>query len=297
MIEPRDDHAHETGPEQSWAEGELVIFFDGASGLGGLIEAISRPHEGTFEAGFHLLLPHGGVASVVAKDRRSPDGAFGAGAISFVRELPLRRTAIRCRDTALVFAEPAGPAVGRGAGGISRVTLDGTFEATMAPEGRRERRLVVDESTRTARVRSEGWFEHAGSVTAAIALGERAWKVGGFGVRRRWWGAARASAGAPFVAATFSDGQALVARIAPDGAEGWLRRGDRTIRIQKGELDASEGPRLNLRLADADGETHRLVGHVGAWLPPEAGMRRARALSRFGQTGFGVAEMLEVPAI
>jgi hypothetical protein len=283
MIEPRDDLVHEIGPEPTWREEYVFAFTDEASWMAGLVRAQLRAAERGASASVHLFLPGGAAAVVVARGDRGPEGGVAAGGILCEPEQPLERWRLRCKDTALIFSEPAAAKGAERSGGVKPVDLDIDVEATMPAVGEAARELHVDPASRLARATSHGRLEQAMSVRGSVRVGDRDWPVEGRGIRRKVWGPVSTGA-SRWYAIAFADDFAMALHQGSssswDTRAGWVWREGRAVevgRVSDVERSASAD---HLRATDADGEVYEVKAFLERVMPLEPG-QGSIALARF----------------
>jgi hypothetical protein len=309
VIEHRDELPHEVGEDPAWSESYYFNFFDQAAGIGGFTRVGIRPNAGTADGNLFLFLADGRLAAVLNEADRTANGPPAVGTVSYECGEPLGRWRVRCRDTALVYADPASLGV-PGEGGVTWVDLDLTFEAIMPPYGTSGRRVRTAAADATARVVAQGHFEQAGRIHGAVTVGAQTWTIDALGVRDKSWGPRDWSAprGWRWFSMPFADDFALGVHtvLLPEREVqvGWMWRDGRTIKVSRFDLETKyEGPWhrwVHLRVSDDEGGVAYVEGEVLRVAPVTVGSTRIHeGMTRFragDRTTVGIAEYLDNPA-
>lgn len=318
MIEPRDDRAHEVGPDPAWSESYYFNFFDPGSGIGGFTRIGIRPNEGYADGNLLLFLPDGGAVAVLNREeRRANSDLVRVGSVSYERVEDLARWRVVCGGAGLAFPDAADfdfpPRArsgegGRGATGrVVEVGADLDFVAAMPPFGTSGRRRRSAEAAAAARAVAAGHFEQMGTLRGHLRIGDERVSIDGLGVRDKSWGPRDWSA--PWAWRWFSmpfgpDLALGVHSILLAGREvqaGWAWREGRTTKMAGFSLETTyEGAfhrSLVIEAADVEGERYRIRGEVRSVIPLRQGATRIHeGLTTFSledRECTGIAEYLD----
>lgn len=310
MIEQRDDHPHEIGPEPAWSESTYFNFHDPSSGLAGFTRIGQRPNEGTADATLFLFLPGGGAVAVLERREQNDVAEIPrVGGIAHEPSKELESWRVRCSSKGLGVARAEGLDV-KSEATRSVVAVDASlsFTASMPPFGTSGRRRRTAEAATAAAAVAAGHFEQACRVRGTVSVGELAFDVDGLGLRDRSWGPRDWSVpwGWRWFSMPFSEEFAVgVHSVMFPGREvqaGWVWRDGRTIKMDGFELDTTyEGPihrSLRIEAKDVEGGSYKIAGEVGPVIPLQIGATKVReGLTTFtlddGRTAVGLAEYLD----
>ena len=316
MIEPRDDHHHQAGPEPAWSESWYFNFYDPASRIGGFTRIGLRPNEQYADGNLIVFLPSGGAAAVLNREERTTNAPpVKVGSVSYERVSELSHWRILCGGPGLAFsraedfdiARPREGGMPQATGRVLDVGVDLDFRATMPPFGTSGRTRRSAGAEAAAAAVAAGHFEQAGAVTGHLRVGDLRVSVDGVGVRDKSWGPRDWSA--PWAWRWFSMpfgpdlafGVHTVVLAGREVQAGWVWRDGRTIKVEGFSLDTSYDGRFHRSLVieaeDAEARRYRIEGAVRSIVPLRYGSTRINeGLTEFslaGRTTTGIAEYLD----
>ncbi len=319
-MNPQDDFIHDVGADRAWSESYYFNFCDPEQGIGMFTRMGLRPNEGWCDALHVMYLGGDRVAFTHSReDLPSMGDRLQVGGLTLRRLEPFKRWGVDFDGPAQDIAD-AGILITRrrerpeGWFRPSRLQMSVEFDALAEP-------FYASQG-------SHGHFEQTGAVRGVIGLGDKTWKVNGWGVRDKSWGPRTwqsggesqagsrppaASAPAPFVT-WFSinwGADLALACTCSRGADGTLAgRGWVQVDGKNQELTAvrvtnsSYKPGsilhtgMQIDATAADGTTYAIAGEVVTVCPTKIPMPAGatfvnEGLARFrlgDRTGFGIAE-------
>jgi hypothetical protein len=311
VIEPRDERAHEAGPEPAWSESYYFNFYDPGPGVGGFTRIGIRPNEGHADGNLFLFWPGGGLVALLNKvERRDNSDDLAVGSLRYTCVEPLARWRIEAEGRALCLPRAADFALAReGAswGLAEPVEVALSFDAAMPPYGTSGRKQRSVQAEAAAASVAAGHFEQAGRMRGLVKVGDRAARIAGLGVRDKSWGPRDWSAPRSWrwFSMVFDEDLAIgVHQVSLGEREvqaGWVWSEGKLTKAEGFSLDTSyEGgvqSRLRLEISDAEGGKHLVEGEVLEAAPIRYGSTRINeGLTRFtldGRIGHGIAEYLD----
>jgi len=191
-----DDLMHPNTGEENYNESAYYNFYDASERVGGFCRLGNRPNEGQAEMTLCLYLPDGSAAFMFARPTIDGNDRFDAAGMSFVVEEPMRLHRIRYAGTACHLRRPLDlldPKAAFTSNPHVPVSLDLRYAAAAKVHGGEPREQVDGRWVSVQRERSgqefaRGHLEQHGHATGRLVVGEREWRIDGYGLRDRSWG-------------------------------------------------------------------------------------------------------------
>lgn len=186
-LEPRDEYLHELGPEPHFNESMYFNVVDPASGVGGFFRLGNRPNEGTGEMTVCLSLPGGQVGFMFQRPPVTTNDRFDAAGMRFTVVHPFRELTVAYRGSVVLLDDPLALADPRRALSSNPVV---PCRVELAVHGRSA--MFGGEPEEPTEAPGEefarGHYEQLTELEGSVAVGDRSWRVHGFGLRDHSWG-------------------------------------------------------------------------------------------------------------
>lgn len=185
-LTPDDEYMHELGPEETFNESMYFNLYDPRAEVGGFFRLGNRANEGYAEMTVCLYLPDGRVAFAFARPEIADNDAFDAAGLAFEVAEPFEHLRVRYSGRVLLLEHPLEMAEPREA-----FRTNPTDEAAVELDYTRVSDMVGGESDRPEPEGEEfarGHYEQLVAASGRVAVGDREWKIEGFGLRDHSWG-------------------------------------------------------------------------------------------------------------
>ena len=194
-LEPADEYMHEVEEDPRFNESMYFNVFDPAAEVGGFFRLGNRPNEGYAEMTVCVYLPDGSVGFMFGRPERTDNDAFDAGGLGFEVRTPFEDLGVTYEGKLALLADPLAMKDPKRAFTEAdhvdcSVALDyrGLSPMLGGEVIRDEDGDAPFDGTDLATSFARGHYEQHVGGRGRIAVGDREWKIDGFGLRDHSWG-------------------------------------------------------------------------------------------------------------